>query len=848
MDADPHSANLKKSGPDKELYNSLVLDSYVTLIRDRYPDISIEDLMAYAGIENYEIGDYSVWFTQKQVNLFHERLSMLSDNMRIAWEAGRYAASPKCFGEVRGLVLSLGGVRRAYELIGKYARRLNRSSRYTTRTIGKNKIEIVVSPNDGVEEKAFQCENRLGNLRGIADMFSHKDVTITHPECMFKTGKVCRYEVSWRDTASSAIAPLAWFSLLVTLLIFIAPWTSAGALIPHGTWLISLVVTICLGWANQKAKTNALAQSLNGIYTTKEELLAQIEVNAENSRVIIDIGQALGLQGSDSDGHIFERAADVAGRHTKYDRIMIMIANDEKTLLSYCGGYGFSNEEKAHVSKYNISLDDPSEGVFYEAFRRDKPILVNDMEMLKLKSSQRSYQLAKQIKPFSFIVSPIDVDGVPIGIIIVGNNVTPRLLDRNDKHLVMGVAQQIGTVYRRQKYEKQQSEFNRQIVQLQKMEALGVLAGGIAHDFNNILSPILGYTDLCLAVCPEDAKIQEYLNRVKKASIRAQELVGQILAFSRQGEKELIRCHPGPIIKESLKLLRASVPRTIKIETLVQKDLLPIMADPTQIHQLVMNLCTNAYHAMAEKGGVLTVSLDEIQVRERPLEDARRMLQGHYIHLQVADTGMGMSKAVMENIFEPYFTTKQKGKGTGLGLSIVQNIVTRLKGYAFVDSKEGRGSYFDIYLPQMDPADETRSEAAMEAAVAAPKGKEAILLVDDESQMLILLKEMLEGFGYKVSACADSQVALDIFSRHCRDWDLVVTDQVMPGLTGTELAEQIFKIAPKTPVILCTGYSDSMTEEQAKAKGISAFVMKPVVSARLARCVRSALDARVAGE
>ncbi len=838
MDTDLNSADPKKFDPDKELYNSLVLDTYITLIKDRYPNIEIEDLMAYAGIENYELGDYSVWFTQRQVNRFHERLSMLTDNMRIAWEAGRYAATPKCFGEVRGLVLSLGGIRRAYELIGKYARRLNRSSHYTTQTLGKNKIEIVVSPNEGVKEEPFQCENRLGNLRGIADMFSHKDVTITHPECMFKNGEVCRYEVAWRDTASSVLAPLAGFSMFVTLLMFIAPWTSAGAAVPHGAWLISLVVSLGMGWADQKAKTNALGRSLNGIYTTKEELLSQIEINAENFRVIIDIGQALGLE--DSEGHIFERAARIAGRQMKYDRTMIMIANDEKTVLSYCGGYGFTDLEKKYVSKYSISLDDPSEGVFYEAFRNDTPILVNDMEMLKNRSSSRSFKLAEQMRPFSFIVSPIDVDGVPIGIFIAGNNRTPRLLDRNDKHLVMGVAQQIGTVYRRQKYEEQQAEFNRQIVQLQKMEALGVLAGGIAHDFNNILSPILGYTDLCLSVCPEDEQIQEYLNRVKKAGVRAQELVGQILAFSRQGEKEHIRCHPGPIVKETLKLLRASVPRAIKIETLVRQDLKPIMADPTQIHQLVMNLCTNAYHAMAESGGVLKVSLEEIQVRERPLEDARRMLPGNYIHMQVADTGHGMSKQVMANIFEPYFTTKQKGKGTGLGLSIVQNIVARLKGYAFVDSMEGQGSCFDIYLPQ---AGEKSSKKQENFEPAAPRGKESILLVDDESQILLLHKEMLEGFGYKVSACADSQVALDIFSRHASQWDLVVTDQVMPGLTGMELAEQIFKISTDTPVILCTGYSDAVTEDQVKEKGISAFVMKPVVSAQLARCIRTALGA-----
>jgi len=187
---------------------------------------------------------------------------------------------------------------------------------------------------------------------------------------------------------------------------------------------------------------------------------------------------------------------------------------------------------------------------------------------------------------------------------------------------------------------------------------------------------------------------------VKSASVRAQDLVAQILAFSRQGEKEYIRCHPGPIIKESLKLMRGSVPKNIKIETLVRTDLAPVMADPTQIHQLVMNLCTNAYHAMADNGGVLTVRLDEIYVKERSFEETRQILPGSYIHLQVEDTGHGMSRAVMDNIFEPYFTTKTEGRGTGMGLPIIKGIIARLKGYIFVDSTEGKGSCFDVYLPQ----------------------------------------------------------------------------------------------------------------------------------------------------
>ena len=683
----------------KEVYSKKILDAYSALIREKYPEIEIEELIAEAGIGNDRAGDNAPGISQAQINRFHERLCMLTDNLRIARLAGRYAVTPGCLGMIRSLVLPLAGVRRACGMMVKYAGGLTRASHYTIRDIEKNTIEIVVTLNEGVEEKPFQCELRQGYFQGLVDVFLHNELSVQHPECMSNGGRVCRYEFSWQGSAFPILAVLSWLAGVAAIAMPVVLWVIPSVAVPGSLWLICpALLFLGLGLAAQRVKSEALAKSLRGIHRTREEMLNQIEVHAENSKAIVDIGQALEIE--EPDACIFERVANIVGKKLRYDRVMIMIINDEKPSLSYRGGYGFSEVETLYISNYSISLEEAAEGVFYESFRHNKTMLVNDMAWLKQKYPQ-SQDLAERINPLSFIVSPIEVDGAAIGIMIAGNTVTLRRLDRNDTHLVMAVAQQVGNVYRRQKYEKQQGEFKRQIVRLQKMEALGVLAGGIAHDFNNILSPILGYTDLCLSMCPEDEKMLKYLRRVKNASGRAQDLVAQILAFSRQGEKEYIRCHPGPIIKESLKLMRASVPQNIKIETLVETDLSPVMADPTQIHQLVMNLCTNAYHAMADKGGVLTVSLDEIQVKENPLEETRQMLPGPYIHLQVKDTGHGMSRAVMENIFEPYFTTKTKGRGTGMGLPIIKGIIGRLKGYIFVDSVEGKGSSFDIYLPQV---------------------------------------------------------------------------------------------------------------------------------------------------
>ncbi|PIE63257.1 MAG: histidine kinase [Desulfobacter postgatei] len=687
----------------KELYSNKILDVYVALIREKYPEIEIENLMDEAGIRNYsKRADNSRGLSREQINRFHERLCMLTDNIRIDREAGRYAVNPECLGKIRSLVMPFAGVRWACRMIKKYAGSLTGNGHYTTRYTGKNKIKVEVTPNEGIKDEPFQCEIRQGCFQGLADVFLHNELIVHHPECMFKGGRVCRYELTWRNSAFSVLAVLSWLAGAAAMVMLIKLWTVPVVANPKDLCLICpALLALGLGWAAQRVKSKAFARSLNGIHTARERMLSQIEINAENSRVLVDIGQVLGIE--DPSVCTFDRAAKIVGKKLRYDRLMIMIANDEKTVLSYYGGYGFSEVENLYVANYSISLgggEAPGE-MFYESYTQNKTMLVNDMAWLKRKFPQ-SEEFVDRIRPRSFFISPIEVDGEPIGIMIAANTMTLRKLDKNDTYLVMGVTQHIAGIYRQQKYEKQHNECKRQIVQLQKMEALGVLAGGIAHDFNNILSPILGYTDLCLSMCPEDDKMLKFLGRVKSATVRAQDLVAQILAFSRQGEKEYIRCHPGPIIKESLKLLRGSVPKNIKIETLVRTDLAPVMADPTQIHQLVMNLCTNAYHAMEEKGGLLTVRMDEIQVDESPLEETRQILPGSYIHLQVVDTGHGMSRAVMDNIFEPYFTTKTIGRGTGMGLPIIKGIIARLKGYIFVDSTEGKGSCFDVYLPQAD--------------------------------------------------------------------------------------------------------------------------------------------------
>lgn len=383
----------------------------------------------------------------------------------------------------------------------------------------------------------------------------------------------------------------------------------------------------------------------------------------------------------------------------------------------------------------------------------------------------------------------------------------------------------------------------RQLQQAMKLQAIGTLAGGIAHDFNNILSPIVGYTELTMDDIPEDSQARNYLERILKATNRAKELVQQILMFSRQNCQERKPLKVQNVIKEALKLLRATIPATVEINCDVGQDCGPIMGDPTQIHQVIMNLCTNAYHAMQETGGSLDVSLKEIDISYEQTRERLGMKLGKHLQLTVKDAGHGMEPEVLERIFEPYYTTKKQGKGTGLGLSVIDGIVKNHGGDITVSSQPGKGAVFNIYLPVIDHID-VETESA-ETTIAA-NGSERILLIDDEEQIIDFEQQILERLGYKVISKTDSEEALEEFAAQPDQFDLVITDMTMPKMTGDQLARKMMDIKPEIPVILCTGFNEAITEEKALAMGIDKFVMKPIVKDKLANTIRAVLDNRKA--
>lgn len=379
-----------------------------------------------------------------------------------------------------------------------------------------------------------------------------------------------------------------------------------------------------------------------------------------------------------------------------------------------------------------------------------------------------------------------------------------------------------------------------QLRQSQKMEAIGTLAGGIAHDFNNILTAIIGNAEMALYKIAADDRVHHNLEQVLKAGNRARDLVRQILTFSRQSEHIKKPLGIALIVKEALKLLRASLPTTIEIQQDIQAESAMVHADPTQIHQVLMNLCANASYAMRDKGGVLRVSLGKVDFQSYPRIRSLELPPGPCVELTVSDTGVGMERTTLERIFDPFFTTKGPGEGTGMGLAMVHGTVKSHGGAITVESELGKGSSFHIYFPTVySPAMEDAQESTL---MPEGRGLGRILLVDDEDIILSTGQQMLEYLGYEVITKKSSLEALSVFQLQPDRFSLVITDQTMPKMTGAELAKEMLRIRPEVPIILCTGFSEVMDQETAKSIGIREFVMKPFVFSQIADLAKKLLE------
>jgi PAS domain S-box-containing protein len=391
----------------------------------------------------------------------------------------------------------------------------------------------------------------------------------------------------------------------------------------------------------------------------------------------------------------------------------------------------------------------------------------------------------------------------------------------------------------RTRVEEEKQKLEKKLQHALKMEAIGALAGGIAHDFNNILAAIIGYTELVSDDVSENSITMKNLKQVLQGAARAKELVKQILTFSREDEGERESVLLENIVNESLKLLRASLPATIDIRLNIEPPLSPVLANQTQIHQVMMNLCTNAAYAMREKGGVLEITLKEIDLD--PDSIGQKSLEpGRYQRLSISDTGTGIPPGIINRIFEPYFTTKKLGEGSGMGLAVVYGIIRNHGGEITVYSELGKGTTFHVYLKIAEI--QAVSEDKIYPPAEIQGGNERVLFVDDELELAELGGQVLKSLGYQVVSVTGSIEALEIFSDHPSDFDLVITDQTMPQMTGLQLAVELKKIRPNIPVIICTGFSENINEETYKSHGVCDFFMKPVTKKEVAAVIRRVLD------
>ncbi|MBC8208270.1 MAG: PAS domain-containing protein [Desulfobulbaceae bacterium] len=388
-----------------------------------------------------------------------------------------------------------------------------------------------------------------------------------------------------------------------------------------------------------------------------------------------------------------------------------------------------------------------------------------------------------------------------------------------------------------------QKKMEQELFQAHKMDAIGILSGGIAHDFNNILTAIIGFAEIARFNTPPEDPMYEHLEQILQGGRRAADLVKQILTFSRKDDElKPTPLSPHLIIKEALKMLNASLPKTVSIHQEIDQDCGMIMADSTRIHQLIINLCTNAFHAMENEQGTITIKLQRKEVTAEELAGEKECTPGPYIVLTISDTGCGMDEKTRALIFDPYYTTKEMGRGTGLGLSVTLGIIKQYHGLIRVESAPGAGSTFTVYLPALvDPMLDDKSTNIL-AATNMATGSEQVMLIDDERSILAMQQTVLNYLGYKVTCFNDSEEAMEFFTTHPDQFDLIVTDQTMPKITGIEVIHQVLKLRPHMPIIISTGYSSILHKEEALSIGARIFLRKPVKIEVLAAAVREALD------
>jgi len=814
---------------ERPLYNSRITNTYIKLIRHKYSYINVNELLRSAGIEPFQVEDEGHWFTQEQINRFHKRLRELTGNDNIAREAGLYAASPEALSGIRQYLLGLASIHTAYRLAGEVSNKFSRSSTYSSRKIGPEQVELVVTPNEGVREEPFQCENRMGYLEAIAKIYNYKLPTIEHPECLFKGDKICRYIVSWKKSRAAVLKKARNIAFVLFILSSLSLTLISGTSFPV-IWLCSFLIIAILSWYAERLDVKELRAAVDSLSESSHKLVEQTNLNYNNALMINEVGEALNKE-SDLDG-VLGQIFSILQKRLDYDRGVVMLADSAKTKLEYKSGYGYTDEQLTLLKNISFELGNKNaKGIFTSSFLDKKSILLNDIEEIKKEFALGNFEFVKKMGVTSMICCPIIHEEESLGVLAVEKTKSKRPLLQRDLNLLKGVAPQIGLRIHNILIEEQ-------LRQTQKMEVVGILAGGVAHDFNNLLTTILGYSEMIALRLPDKDPLKQQIEDIYKAGERAAALTRQLLAFSRKQIMEFKVINLNNVVEDLVKMLKRLIGEDIELELHISKNIGNIMADVSQIEQVLMNLVINARDAMP-CGGALIIETGEVFLDEKYVESHEGVKPGLYAILTVTDTGVGMSREVQENIFEPFYTTKESGKGTGLGLATVYGIVKQHNGHIYVYSELEKGSTFKIYFPVAEGRVEKK---VSEKRKGMESGTERILVVDDDSSIRKLVFDTLEPLGYKLLEAGCGKEALEICRTSKEKIDLILSDVIMPGMNGKELIQTLKKEKPEIKAVLMSGYTDNIVARQGILKPGIIFINKPLRPIYLAHKIRSVLD------
>lgn len=942
---------------EKKYYSSRIIKSYVEYLKKLFPDIDVNPLLKHAGIEIFQLDDEGHWMTQEESDRFHEILVKTTQDPDISRKVGRFSVTSRASGAVGQYILGFINPATAYGVIEKINGRLSRAAILKTRAIERDKIEAKVTLEPGVEEKPYQCNYRIGAMEALAKLSTNKLASIEHPVCVHKGGDCCLYVISWEKTPSMMWKRFRNYSSVMGLFLCIL----ALSFIPAAYWdvmVLSYVISLIgLTLQTEHLEKKELLSTINTQADAADRLLDQINSRYNEALLIQEIGQAASM-GSEVNKILRHMMKSLVVR-LDFDRGMIMLANEQKNLLIYSVSHGYNPKDENYLANIIFHLDNPnSKGAAVEAFRKQKPVLINDLSLVEKDMSPRTLAFIRDMGSQSFICVPIVYKGESMGILMVDNVQTKKPLGQTEINLLMGIAPQIGisirnavsyqkireseelyrTIFestataniivaedstilmannnfvslcgysrqelegkmkweifihpddlgkmriyhsaRRQRHrsappssyefravnrngdvldlmmsaaiipDKKESiismvdlsgkkKLESQLLQSQKMESVGQLAGGVAHDFNNMLSVIVGNAEIALNRVQGTDPVHKHLKQIMSAGLRSADLTRQLLAFARKQTVTPKILNLNDTVESMLKMLRRLIGEDINLVWLPGKMIWPVKMDPTQIDQIMANLCVNARDAIKGVGKV-TIETGACSFDEAYCAYNAGFVPGDYVLLTVSDTGCGMDKKTIDSIFEPFFTTKEVGQGTGLGLATVYGIVKQNNGFINVYSEPGLGATFKIFLPRY--AGEVTLVQKEDNVEPILRGNEVILLVEDEPTILEMTSIMLENLGYTVLTAVTPGEAIRLAGERSSTIDLLLTDVVMPGMNGRDLAQNMTHFHPGIKHLFMSGYTaDIIAHQDVLDEGVN-FIQKPFSAKGLAEKVREVLS------